>query len=581
MNEEDAPDDDDEDVPEEDSPPDEPPEYEPEEEASEEEASEEEEETSAGEEPAPEYRQPESEDSPEDSEESEAGDEEEEVEYGLQVEDREIFGSREELPDAQDDDFEDDLGDWGARDYAESAQHFFGRNEFFGDTAEHRYRDEGFEPFQYDYEWRSTFEQISPGAGRTVKFYQRGQEVAPLGFVSLAVLAALRHYYPQIDLSKLHVTVPAKPRMTPLARPAEDLPTQLLSVTPADKVDLRKYCTAVGDQGQSSRCSAFAWTHAVELVANLAGAPTPRLSCSFTMLQFQRRQGDAKDYRYAAAGGDGTEPGPMPGDVLIQGGTCRHELWPDDVEEPLCDEGTMLQDAENRRLQARVYEVPIDEVRKLLTAGCPVHVSMDTGEGFSELGRDGVFDASEKPSGDHGRHAMLCVGYVGNYYIIKNSWGEDWGDRGYCYVPKKVLADARAQFVAIVPTRSKAASGSSGSNGSSGSKQPRASSAEKPQVRCTFCTQAGPVGSTCASCGAPLPKTAPVQHAPREEQQAQYQPRLWEQAPPAPQQQYAQQQYAQQQYARGQEWAAQPCPRCGTALPAYARGCNGCGARLA
>lgn len=74
---------------------------------------------------------------------------------------------------------------------------------------------------------------------------------------------------------------------------------------------------------------------------------------------------------------------------------------------------------------------------------------MNTGAAFSKVGRDGVLNASEKPSGDHGRHAMLIVGYIGNYFIVKNSWGTDWGDGGYCYIPKRLLADSEPNFVAI------------------------------------------------------------------------------------------------------------------------------------
>ena len=91
-----------------------------------------------------------------------------------------------------------------------------------------------------------------------------------------------------------------------------------------------------------------------------------------------------------------------------------------------------------------------DDVKKVLSAGCPVHLAMNTGTSFSDVGRDGVFNAAEPASGRHGRHAMLLVGYTGNYYIVKNSWGADWGDQGYCYVPKNVLADAEAEFVAVL-----------------------------------------------------------------------------------------------------------------------------------
>jgi C1A family cysteine protease len=45
---------------------------------------------------------------------------------------------------------------------------------------------------------------------------------------------------------------------------------------------------------------------------------------------------------------------------------------------------------------------------------------------------------------------MLIVGYTGNFYILKNSWGTDWGDQGYCYVPKNVLAASDPEFIAVL-----------------------------------------------------------------------------------------------------------------------------------
>ncbi|UJR34556.1 hypothetical protein I4U23_027332 [Adineta vaga] len=38
-------------------------------------------------------------------------------------------------------------------------------------------------------------------------------------------------------------------------------------------------------------------------------------------------------------------------------------------------------------------------------------------------------------------HAMLAVGYSEKYetFIVRNSWGPEWGDNGYCYIPYKYM----------------------------------------------------------------------------------------------------------------------------------------------
>ena len=42
-----------------------------------------------------------------------------------------------------------------------------------------------------------------------------------------------------------------------------------------------------------------------------------------------------------------------------------------------------------------------------------------------------------------GGHAVALVGFddVRQVFIVRNSWGEGWGDRGYFYMPYTVVQD--------------------------------------------------------------------------------------------------------------------------------------------
>ena len=365
--------------------------------------------------------------------------------------DEDVFGSAADYPNAGAEDFYADEGNWTDEDYQISAKNIFGDHEFFGDTLETKMVDQGYKPYE-DQRFMQGFNTVTPGISDGIHLFERNGQLSAFGIVPMIALDLLRSRFPFIDFNHVDVGVPGMGGGVEKV-PVQPLPPDLAAVQEKDAVDLRKYATPIGDQGQTSRCSAFAWTHAEELAGNVLGGKAERLSPNYTMWGFQQMQGDARDFKTAYKGGDGTVSGPEPGNVLVTQGTCRQELWPDDRQEPVVSEAQLKADAANYKLQAQPIAIAIEDVRKVLSAGMPVHVSMNTGPAFADIGRDGVTNSSEPPSGQHGRHAMLCVGYTGNFFIIKNSWGADWGDKGYCYVPKKVLMESDPEFVAVILKR--------------------------------------------------------------------------------------------------------------------------------
>jgi hypothetical protein len=377
-----------------------------------------------------------------DDEEDDAEDAEEEAVAAV---DDDVFGSAEDYENAEPADFVADDGDWTAEDYEASAQRLFGENEFFGETVDDQLEAEGFEPADDD-DLSSRMNAIFAGASTSVSFFIKDGVVCPVGFVPAQYITLILQEFPDADLSYLRTTV------TNYVKPVKPgkLPSVIQKVDPKDTVDLRKYASPIGDQGQTSRCAAFAWTHALELANKIASDDETRLSPTYSMLQFQKMQGDADDYAYAFKGGEGTVGGVKPGQVLIDNGTCKQELWPDTEEQPEAKDEALAKDAAKHKLKAKLVPVKLDDLRKVLSAGCPVQLSMTTGDAFSKLGRDGIFKDAEPPKGQHGYHAMLIVGYIGNYYIVKNSWGTSWGDQGYCYMPKKVLAGSQPGFIAVM-----------------------------------------------------------------------------------------------------------------------------------
>ncbi|KAK9843554.1 hypothetical protein WJX81_008640 [Elliptochloris bilobata] len=90
-------------------------------------------------------------------------------------------------------------------------------------------------------------------------------------------------------------------------------------------------------------------------------------------------------------------------------------------------------------------DVPPNDEKALekAVAHQPVSVAIEADEREFQLYQGGVFDA---PCGTALDHGVLAVGYgVDNgtrYWIVKNSWGDAWGDRGYIRLVRGIANSA-------------------------------------------------------------------------------------------------------------------------------------------
>jgi len=79
------------------------------------------------------------------------------------------------------------------------------------------------------------------------------------------------------------------------------------------------------------------------------------------------------------------------------------------------------------------YLLNYSYVRDSLNRGAPVIFGIRLNNSFYG-NKDGTI--KDKNTNAYA-HAMLIVGYndLKGHYIVRNSWGRQWGDHGYCYIP--------------------------------------------------------------------------------------------------------------------------------------------------
>ena len=173
------------------------------------------------------------------------------------------------------------------------------------------------------------------------------------------------------------------------------------------------------DQGSCGSCWAFAGVATAESVLVFNGWETVDVDLSEQYLVECTYESDCDGTYYVEY---------VMNEILD--GVPRESLYPYDPwnsHAGICDANPKVHVADSNMFY---YDLTDSEIIDLLQEG-PLSVTVSA-TGWSWYS-SGIFECSEW---DWLNHVVQLVGYGSDYWLVKNSWGDDWGDNGYIKVSR-------------------------------------------------------------------------------------------------------------------------------------------------
>ena len=120
-------------------------------------------------------------------------------------------------------------------------------------------------------------------------------------------------------------------------------------------------------------------------------------------------------------------------EYVMAHGLCTEEDYPyhakdEDCKDDKCESAIKISGYE---------EVPSYDgaALKQAVSKAPVSVAVEADSAVFQMYKTGVVDSTA--CGTSLNHGVLAVGYTADYWIVKNSWGPNWGDKGYIKIAYK------------------------------------------------------------------------------------------------------------------------------------------------
>jgi C1A family cysteine protease len=217
-------------------------------------------------------------------------------------------------------------------------------------------------------------------------------------------------------------------------------PPTLDRVTITDHVDLSQSMPPCYDQGELGSCTANALAGVLQY-DEIAQKRTDQTTPSRLFIYYNERALDPN----SSVSEDTGSSIHMGIKAVRTYGFCDEALWPYDINEfSIEPPATTYLVAKNERISnyCRVAQV-LQQLQGVLIDGHPFAFGFSVYESFQsqQVADTGVVPMPRRREQLVGGHAVMCVGYdnATQRFLVRNSWGPDWGQNGYFTIPYSYL----------------------------------------------------------------------------------------------------------------------------------------------
>jgi len=208
---------------------------------------------------------------------------------------------------------------------------------------------------------------------------------------------------------------------------------------PPARWDIGKYLPPVYDQEDLGSCTANASAALAQTLMNVLGRKVFRPSRLALYYWTRLREGNVEeDTGCSVADACNT---------LFLNGVPNEAKWAYDTkkftEEPPINVARLAMQHRTHAPESVKPDAP--SIEAMIAQNHPVAFGFWVFKSFDNVGSDGLVPMPKRDEEKYGGHAVCIVGYDRDKQLFKvrNSWGTEWGDKGYCYMPYKFVINRR------------------------------------------------------------------------------------------------------------------------------------------